>query len=116
MIVPDTTVTAITSVSEISAQDRYYAEQVQDGQMHQLGRRKRKDHPTMPKTNKKRLRDNSISELQQHDLTQGYTSYDLQQRALTHRDTTRRHEDPIAKDKETSPDNCATLRSFVMKS
>ena len=103
MIVPDKTVTAIASVSELSAHDREYAEQVQDGQMHHLRRGKRKDHPTMPKTSTKRLRDNrNISELEQHDLTQGYTSYDLQQRALSHSDTTRRHEDPISKDKETS--------------
>ena len=89
MIVPDTTVTAIASVSELSAHDRVYAEQVQDDQMHYLRRGKRKDHPTMPKTSAKRLRDNrSFSELEQHDLTQRYTSYDLEQKALTHHDTT----------------------------
>ena len=73
--------------------------------MHQLRRGKRKDNPTMTKTSIKRHRDNrSISELQQHDLTQGYTSQDLQQKVLTHSDTTRRLEDPITKDKETTPD------------
>ena len=73
--------------------------------MNQLRKGKRKDHPTRPKSSTKRLRDNrSSSELEQHDLTQGYTSQDLQQNALTHSDTTRRLEDPIAKNKETTPD------------
>ena len=64
----------------------------------------------MTKTSIKRLRDNrSISEPEQHDLTQGYTSYDLEQKALTHNASTRRHEDPIAKDKEITPDIQDTL-------